>query len=106
MDHIPDLMQAGDFSAFAFRAGVKSGIGASVLIYNTSVQGDVFAATKSPTLNSVMGDLEAAKVSLVALESYKIRFVYPGYGEPFVMEQLVKDVRKDGTSIARGVCWE
>ena len=42
--------------------------------------------------NSLMDDLEAAKVSLAVLESYKIRFVYPGHGEPFAMEQLTKEL--------------
>ena len=52
--------------------------------------GDLFENTKGPVLNSLMDDLEAAKVSLAVLESYKIRFVYPGHGEPFAMEQLAK----------------
>ena len=54
--------------------------------------GDLFENTKGPALNALMDDLEAAKVSLAVLESYKIRFVYPGHGEPFAMEQLVKEV--------------
>ena len=54
--------------------------------------GDLFENTKGPVLNSLMDDLEAAKVSLAVLESYKIRFVYPGHGEPFAMEQLTKEL--------------
>jgi len=50
--------------------------------------GDLFENTKGPALNSLMDDPEAAKVSLAVLESYKIRFVYPGHGEPFAMESL------------------
>lgn len=52
--------------------------------------GDLFENTKGPVLNALMDELEAAKVSLAVLESYKIRFVYPGHGEPFAMEQLSK----------------
>ena len=53
--------------------------------------GDLFENTKGPALNSLMDDLEAAKVSLAALESYTIRFVYPGHGEPFTLDQLAKE---------------
>ena len=52
--------------------------------------GDLFENTKGPALNSLMDDPDEAKVSLAVLESYKIRFVYPGHGEPFAMEQLAK----------------
>ena len=54
--------------------------------------GDLFENTKGPVLNALMDDLETAKVSLAVLESYKIRFVYPGHGEPFAMEQLTKEL--------------
>jgi len=54
--------------------------------------GDLFENTKGPVLNALMDDLESAKVSLAVLESYKIRFVYPGHGEPFAMEQLTKEL--------------
>jgi glyoxylase-like metal-dependent hydrolase (beta-lactamase superfamily II) len=54
--------------------------------------GDLFENTKGPVLNSLMDDREAANVSLAALASYKIRFVYPGHGEPFAMEQLAKEL--------------
>lgn len=53
--------------------------------------GDLFENTKGPVLNSLMDDLEAAKVSLAVLESYKVRFVYPGHGEPFTLDQLAKE---------------
>jgi glyoxylase-like metal-dependent hydrolase (beta-lactamase superfamily II) len=52
--------------------------------------GDLFENRKEPTLNSLMDDPEAVKVSLAVLENYKIRFAYPGHGEPFAMEQLAK----------------
>jgi glyoxylase-like metal-dependent hydrolase (beta-lactamase superfamily II) len=54
--------------------------------------GDLFENRKEPALNSLMDDPEAAKVSLAVLASYKIRFVYPGHGEPFAMEQLAKEL--------------
>jgi glyoxylase-like metal-dependent hydrolase (beta-lactamase superfamily II) len=54
--------------------------------------GDLFENMKKPVLNSLMDDLDAAKISLAVLESYKIRFVYPGHGEPFAMEQLAKEL--------------
>jgi glyoxylase-like metal-dependent hydrolase (beta-lactamase superfamily II) len=53
--------------------------------------GDLFENRKGPTLNSLMDDPESAKFSLAVLESYKIRFVYPGHGEPFAMEQFAKE---------------
>jgi hydroxyacylglutathione hydrolase len=52
--------------------------------------GDLFENRKGPVLNSLMDDPDEAKVSLAVLESYKIRFVYPGHGEPFAMEQFAK----------------
>ena len=52
--------------------------------------GDLFENRKRPALNSLMDDPESAKVSLAVLDSYKIRFIYPGHGEPFAMEQLAE----------------
>jgi len=50
--------------------------------------GDLFENTKGPALNSLMDDPDAAGVSVAVLQSYKTRFVYPGHGEPFALEEL------------------
>jgi hypothetical protein len=39
-----------------------------------------------------MGALEVAEGSLAVLESYRIRFAYPGHGEPFTMERFAKEL--------------
>jgi hydroxyacylglutathione hydrolase len=52
--------------------------------------GDLFENTKGPALNSLMDDPDAAKVSLAVVQTYKIRFIYPGHGEPFALELLEK----------------
>lgn len=59
--------------------------------------GDLFENTKSPTLNSLMDDVTAAKASIDKLESMKISTIYPGHGPPFPWELLVNiKARKAG----------
>jgi glyoxylase-like metal-dependent hydrolase (beta-lactamase superfamily II) len=50
--------------------------------------GDLFENMKGPTLNSLMDDPSAAKISIRNLEGMKITTVYPGHGQPFAMEWL------------------
>jgi glyoxylase-like metal-dependent hydrolase (beta-lactamase superfamily II) len=53
--------------------------------------GDLLENTKEPGLNSIMDDTEAADVSIEKLKGLKIKTIYPGHGEPFPMELIVKD---------------
>lgn len=55
--------------------------------------GDLFDNTSGPVLNSIMDDLAAAHASVKKLRSLSIDMVYPGHGEPFPMEHIVKDAR-------------
>ncbi len=48
--------------------------------------GDLFDNTKTPLLNAIMDDLEAAHASLAKLNKLAIHTVYPGHGKPFAME--------------------
>jgi hydroxyacylglutathione hydrolase len=52
--------------------------------------GDLFENTQEPALNSTMDDLAAANASIEKLQSLEIHTVYPGHGQPFPMEKLLK----------------
>ena len=55
--------------------------------------GDLLESTKGPALNPIMDDPVAAKASVERLRGLPIRTVYPGHGEPFPMEQFMKNYR-------------
>ncbi len=48
--------------------------------------GDLLENTDQPVLNSIMDDVAAANASVERLKSLEINTVYPGHGEPFLME--------------------
>lgn len=50
--------------------------------------GDLFENSKSPRLNSLMDDPDAAQTSLARLRKLDINMVYPGHGKPFPLELL------------------
>jgi hydroxyacylglutathione hydrolase len=50
--------------------------------------GDLFENIKSPKLNSLMDDLDAAKASLAKLKNAGAKMVYPGHGNPFTLDQV------------------
>jgi hydroxyacylglutathione hydrolase len=52
--------------------------------------GDLYENTKGPALNSLMDDPTAAAASIAHLESLRIGMIYPGHGQPFGMEMLMK----------------
>ena len=52
--------------------------------------GDLFENTKGPTRNSLMDDHAAANVSIGTLRNLNIKSVFPGHGQPFTMESLLK----------------
>ena len=53
--------------------------------------GDLFDNTKTPALNSLVDDRDAAIRSAARLDPLGIRTVYPGHGKPFSMDQLSED---------------
>jgi hydroxyacylglutathione hydrolase len=54
--------------------------------------GDLFENTKGPALNSLVDDSAAVNASVAKLEALRIRTVYPGHGQPFIMELLAKSM--------------
>jgi hydroxyacylglutathione hydrolase len=58
--------------------------------------GDLFENMRGPTINSLMDDPVAAKVSIKYLEAMQITKVYPGHGQPFTMGALKKN--KEGAA--------
>lgn len=50
--------------------------------------GDIFQNIRKPALNSIMDDLTAANLSLGKLGALSIGKVYPGHGNPFMMEEF------------------
>jgi hydroxyacylglutathione hydrolase len=53
--------------------------------------GDLLENTKKPAKNSLIADKKAFNESLEKLKGLKISTVYPGHGEPFPMEQFIKN---------------
>jgi hydroxyacylglutathione hydrolase len=58
------------------------------------LSGDLFDNTKSPVLNAIMDDLDAAQTSVAKLSQLAIHIVYPGHGKPFPMEDYSFTNRK------------
>lgn len=53
--------------------------------------GDLLENTKKPAKNSLVSDKAAFGASIEKLNQLKISMVYPGHGEPFSMEQFIKN---------------
>jgi hydroxyacylglutathione hydrolase len=53
--------------------------------------GDLLENTKKPSKNSLIADKKAFNESIEKLKGLKISTVYPGHGEPFPMEQFIKN---------------
>ena len=53
--------------------------------------GDLLENTKKPAKNSLIADKKAFNESVEKLKGLKIGTVYPGHGEPFLMEQFIKN---------------
>jgi len=86
------LEDGDDLSSHGFPASVLSIPGhskGSLGVLTASgdlLSGDLFDNTKSPVLNAIMDDLEAAQRSVAKLSQLIIHTVYPGHGKPFPME--------------------
>ena len=93
----PDMLitDGQDFFAYDFDAKVISLPGHSMgSIGILTAKGDLFCGDlfqnqNEPSLNSIMDDLDAAKASVEKLKRFEINTVYPGHGEPFLMEQYI-----------------
>ena len=55
--------------------------------------GDLLDNTDRAGLNSIMNDAVTANASFEKIRQLSIRTVYPGHGEPFMMEALIKNNR-------------
>ncbi len=55
--------------------------------------GDLLENTDRPGLNSIMDDTATANASFEKIRQLSIRTVYPGHGESFLMESLIKNNR-------------
>jgi hydroxyacylglutathione hydrolase len=53
--------------------------------------GDLLENTKKPAKNSLIADKKAFYESVEKLKELKISTVYPGHGQPFTMEQFIKN---------------
>jgi hydroxyacylglutathione hydrolase len=100
----PDLhVNDGDnLSKFGFDAKVYSLPGHSkgsigiLTMQGELFCGDLFENTKGPKLNSLMDDPAAARESIEILKRLHIKTIYPGHGQPFSMESLLKNFSAPG----------
>ena len=53
--------------------------------------GDLLENTKKPAKNSLIADKNAFTESVEKIKELKINTLYPGHGEPFTMEQFMKN---------------
>lgn len=53
--------------------------------------GDLLENTKEPAKNSIIADKKAFEASIEKLKQLKINTAYPGHGNPFPMEQFIKN---------------
>jgi hydroxyacylglutathione hydrolase len=53
--------------------------------------GDLFTNTDKPALNSIMDDPGAAHASVERLNGLHVGTVYPGHGQPFAFEELLRN---------------
>jgi hydroxyacylglutathione hydrolase len=54
--------------------------------------GDLLTNSKKPEPNSLFDDLEEMNESIDKLKHLQINMVYPGHGQPFLMDEFLKDV--------------
>jgi glyoxylase-like metal-dependent hydrolase (beta-lactamase superfamily II) len=50
--------------------------------------GDLLENTTQPALNSIMDDRAAARASVQKLKDLHVKWIYPGHGQPFSLDQL------------------
>jgi hydroxyacylglutathione hydrolase len=92
----PDLLleDGDDLNVHGFDARVLSIPGhsqGSIGILTTSADffcGDLLENTKKPVLNSLIDDLDTAQSSLQRLQKLGINTVYPGHGDPFLLNAI------------------
>ena len=92
----PDILaEEGDvLSSYGLDAGIISTPGHSkgsigILLDNGDLFcGDLFENKENPLLNSIMDNTTEAKASVEKLKRLEIKKVYPGHGEPFLMEKF------------------
>ncbi len=83
-----DLSEYGlDASVLSIRGHSKGSIGVLTASGDLFV-GDLLDNIRQPALNSIMDDLAAAQASVKKLKSRNIQTVYPGHGQPFLLDQL------------------
>ena len=94
----PDLYidEGYDLSEYRFDARIlhlpghsKGSLG--ILTDGNLFCGDLLENRDRPALNSIMDDPVAAHASVEKLKNVKIETVYPGHGEPFLMEKLIRN---------------
>jgi glyoxylase-like metal-dependent hydrolase (beta-lactamase superfamily II) len=60
--------------------------------------GDLLENLREPARNSIMDDLAACDASIDKLAGMGIGMVYPGHGEPFAMDRLLRAVQRPAGS--------
>jgi hydroxyacylglutathione hydrolase len=54
--------------------------------------GDFLNSVKTPRINRLTDDMEEMKASLEKIKKLPVKRIYPGHGEPFFLEELLKNV--------------
>ena len=58
--------------------------------------GDLLENTKGPALNSLMDDQAAARDSIEKIMNMNIKSVFPGHGQPFMLDTLLNNTPRAG----------
>lgn len=86
-----DLCETGIDAKILSIPGHSKGSIAVLTTEGELFSGDLIDNTKTPALNSIMDDPVAGNASLEKLKKLGIKTVYPGHGESFSMELLIKN---------------
>jgi hydroxyacylglutathione hydrolase len=54
--------------------------------------GDFLNSAKTPRINRLTDDMDEMKASLAKIRNLPIKRIYPGHGQPFTLEELLKNV--------------
>jgi len=93
IDEGRDLSDYGLDAKILHIPGHSSGSIGILTDYHDLFCGDVFTNLKKPEPNSLFDNLDELNLSIDRLRHLHIKMVYPGHGQPFMMDKFLQDNR-------------